>query len=56
MLLRVARYFESDVEAAVATLGATLEPVLICGLGAVVGFIVFSVFIPLYTLIGSVSS
>jgi type IV pilus assembly protein PilC len=56
MLLRAAAYFESDVEAALATLGATLEPALIGGLGVVVGFIVFSVFIPLYSLIGSVSS
>jgi type IV pilus assembly protein PilC len=55
MLLKVAAYFESDVEAAIATLGAVLEPALIVALGGVVGFIVFSVFIPLYALIGSVS-
>jgi type IV pilus assembly protein PilC len=55
MLLKIAAYFESDVEAAIATLGAVLEPALIVALGAVVGFIVFSVFIPLYALIGSVS-
>lgn len=55
MLLKVAEYFEADVEAAIATLGAVLEPTLICVLGLVVGFIVFSVFIPLYSLIGSVS-
>jgi type IV pilus assembly protein PilC len=55
MLLKVAAYFETDVEAAIATLGAVLEPALIGVLGAVVGFIVFSVFIPLYSLIGSVS-
>jgi type IV pilus assembly protein PilC len=55
MLLKVAAYFESDVEAAIATLGAVLEPALIVALGAVVGFIVFSIFIPLYSLIGSVS-
>jgi type IV pilus assembly protein PilC len=55
MLLKVAAYFESDVEAAIATLGAVLEPALIGMLGIVVGFIVFSVFLPLYALIGSVS-
>ncbi len=55
MLLKVAAYFETDVEAAVATLGAVIEPALIGALGVVVGFIVFSVFIPLYALIGSVS-
>jgi len=32
-----------------------LEPALIGVLGIVVGFIVFSVFIPLYSLIGDVS-
>ncbi len=55
MLFKISAYFEADVEAAIATLGAVLEPSLIVALGAVVGFIVFSVFIPLYTLIGSVS-
>lgn len=55
MLLKVAEYFERDVEAAIATLGAVLEPALIIVLGSVVGFIVCSIFIPLYSLIGSVS-
>ncbi|HZO94637.1 MAG TPA: type II secretion system F family protein [Candidatus Baltobacteraceae bacterium] len=55
MLLKVAAYFESDVEAAIATLGAVLEPALIGALGVVVGFIVFSIFLPLYSLIGAVS-
>ena len=55
MLLTVAGYFEADVDAAIATLGAVVEPALIVTLGVVVGFIVFSVFLPLYSLIGSVS-
>jgi type IV pilus assembly protein PilC len=55
MLLKVAAYFETDVEAAIATLGAVIEPALIAVLGGAVGFIVFSVFIPLYALIGSVA-
>ena len=55
MLLTVARYFEADVEAAIATLAAAVEPAMIGVLGTIVGFIVFSVFLPLYSLIGSVS-
>jgi type IV pilus assembly protein PilC len=55
MLFKIAEYFESDVEAAIATLGAVLEPALILVLGCVVGFIVCSIFIPLYSLIGSIS-
>jgi type IV pilus assembly protein PilC len=55
MLLKIAVYFEADVESAIATLGAAIEPAMIGALGVVVGFIVFSVFIPLYSLIGSIS-
>jgi type IV pilus assembly protein PilC len=56
LLPKAADYFESDVAAAIATLGAVIEPVLIAVLGVIVGFIVYSVFIPLYSLIGSVAS
>jgi type IV pilus assembly protein PilC len=55
MLPKAAEYFESDVAAAIATLGAVIEPALIAVLGVIVGLIVYSVFIPLYSLIGSVA-
>ncbi|GAC1508225.1 MAG: type II secretion system F family protein [Steroidobacteraceae bacterium] len=54
MLLRIADYYDLDVETALNALGSALEPLLIAGLGAIVGFIVFSIFLPLYTLIGSI--
>ncbi len=54
MLLRVAEYFEVDVESAIAALGSVVEPVLILILGTVVGTIVASVLIPLYSIIGSI--
>jgi type IV pilus assembly protein PilC len=56
LLPKAADYFESDVAAAIATLGAVIEPALIAFLGVIVGLIVYSVFIPLYSLIGSVAS
>ncbi len=55
LLPKAAEYFESDVAAAIATLGAVIEPALIAVLGVIVGLIVYSVFIPLYQLIGSVA-
>jgi type IV pilus assembly protein PilC len=55
MLPKAAEYFEADVAAAIATLGAVIEPALIAVLGVIVGLIVYSVFIPLYSLIGSVA-
>ena len=54
MLLRVAEYFEVDVESAIAALGSIVEPILIMFLGTVVGTIVASVLIPLYSIIGSI--
>jgi type IV pilus assembly protein PilC len=55
LLPTAADYFETDVAATIATLGALVEPALIAVLGAIVGTIVYSVFIPLYSLIGSVA-
>ena len=46
MLLRLAEYYELEVETAIAALGSVLEPVLIIGLGALVGFIVASILVP----------
>lgn len=55
LLPKAADYFEADVAAAIATLGAVVEPALIGFLGIIVGLIMYAVFIPLYSLIGSVS-
>lgn len=54
MLLRIADYYELDVETALTALGSILEPAMILVLGGAVGFIVAAIFIPLYTLIGSI--
>jgi type IV pilus assembly protein PilC len=54
MLLKVAEYYENDIETMTATLSAALEPVLILLVGSVVGFIVYSIFVPMYTLVSSI--
>lgn len=51
MLQKIADFYESEVEAALASLTAALEPILIIFLGFVVGFIVVAMFMPLVTLI-----
>ncbi len=55
MLLAAANYLDIEVEAAIAALVALLEPALIAVVGFVVGLIVFSIFLPLYGLIGSIT-
>jgi type IV pilus assembly protein PilC len=49
MLLRLAEYNEIDVETSLATIGSILEPALICILGGIIGTIVASVIVPLYS-------
>jgi type IV pilus assembly protein PilC len=54
MLFRVARYYDLDVESALTALTSALEPLLICTLGIVIGSIVASIIIPLYSMIGNI--
>jgi type IV pilus assembly protein PilC len=56
MLSKVAEFYEGEVESALESLTAALEPVMIVFLGFVVGFIVISMFLPLISIIGSLSS
>jgi len=56
MLSKVAEFYEGEVESALESLTAALEPVMIVFLGFVVGFIVISMFLPLIAIIGSLSS
>jgi type IV pilus assembly protein PilC len=54
MLLRIAGYYDIDVETMLTALGSMIEPAMILFLGGAVGFIVAAIFIPLYTLIGNI--
>ncbi|MBV8490774.1 MAG: type II secretion system F family protein [Candidatus Eremiobacteraeota bacterium] len=54
MLLRLAEYYELEIETALSSLTSVLEPALMCILGAVIGAIVASIVLPLYSLIGEI--
>jgi type IV pilus assembly protein PilC len=51
MLNKVADFYDAEVETTLAQLTSILEPLLILFLGFIVGFIVLSFYLPLYTLI-----
>jgi len=55
MLLKVADNYDNDVDVLVGSLVSVIEPVLVVMLGGIVGFIVIAMFMPMITLIGSVS-
>jgi type IV pilus assembly protein PilC len=54
VLLRVAKFFERDVDARLKTLSAVIEPFMIVFLGLIIGFIAISIISPIYCLVGSV--
>jgi len=55
MLSKISDFYDTEVEYLLASLTSMLEPIMIVGMGGIVGFIVISVFLPLYQLIGSMS-
>lgn len=56
MLQKIGDFYESEVEAALASLTSAIEPIMIVSLGFVVGFIVVACFLPLVDVISKLSS
>ncbi len=54
MLIKIADNYETDVDVAVEGMSSLLEPMLIVGMGGVVGFIVIALFLPLIEIIKSI--
>jgi len=54
MLDRVAEFYEDQVEASVKALTSILEPIMIVVIGAIVGFIVVSMYLPLFTVYNNI--
>jgi type IV pilus assembly protein PilC len=50
MLMKVADIYDAEVEAAVEALLALMEPVMIVVLGVICGFIVISMYLPIFSL------
>jgi len=56
MLGKIADFYEAEVDSAIANLLTLMEPLLIGFLGVTIGSIVISMYLPLFTLIGKLSS
>lgn len=55
MLDKISAFYEREVDEAVESLTAALEPMLIVFLGGIVGFIVAGMFLPMFSIIGTLS-
>jgi type IV pilus assembly protein PilC len=50
MLTKIAEFYESEVDAKIKSLTALIEPIMIMFVGGVVGFIVISMYLPIFSL------
>ena len=55
MLSKIAEFYEDEVDIAVAGLVKLLEPLMIVVLGVIIGIIVTAMYLPLYTILGSIA-
>jgi type IV pilus assembly protein PilC len=56
MLTKIADFYEEEVDAAVGDLMTAMEPAMIVVLGTVVGGIVISMYLPIFTLVSQLSN
>ena len=54
MLTKIAEFFEDEVAAAVKALTSIMEPVMIITVGSIVGVIVISMYLPLFSIYNSI--
>jgi type IV pilus assembly protein PilC len=55
MLIKVSTFYDQEVEVAVKALTSLIEPALIIFLGGIVGFIVASIMVPMFTMINTIN-
>jgi len=55
MLGSIADFYEDEVETATEQLSSLIEPVLIVGLGVIIGGMVVSLYLPIFTLYGDIA-
>lgn len=56
MLASIADFYEDEVETATEQLSSLIEPVLIVGLGVIIGGMVISLYLPIFTLYGDIAN
>jgi len=56
MLASVADFYEDEVNTATSQLTATIEPILIVGIGVIVGGMVITLYLPIFTLYGELGA
>ena len=56
LLEKLAVFYEQEVEAMVTSLASTIEPLMILGVGCLIGFIAISIYMPLFGISGAMQA
>jgi type IV pilus assembly protein PilC len=56
MLNKIADFYEEEVDVAVDNLTSLLEPIMMVGLGGVIGGLLIAMYLPIFTLAGSIKT
>jgi type IV pilus assembly protein PilC len=51
MLAKIADFYEDEVDSSIATLTSVIEPLMMIGVGMVVGVIIISMYMPMFKLL-----
>jgi len=54
MLMKVAQFYEEEVNRAVEQLTSLIEPLLILFVGGIIGFIIISLYLPIFYMVGQI--
>ena len=54
MLSKIADFYEDEVESAVQSLTSIVEPIMMIGVGLVVGIIIISMYLPMFKMLSLV--
>jgi len=54
MLSKVADFYEDEVDASVAALTSIIEPLMMVGVGVMVGIIIISMYLPMFKMLSLV--
>jgi type IV pilus assembly protein PilC len=56
MLGKVADFYEDEVNASIKSLTSVIEPIMMIGVGAIVGVVVISMYLPMFSMMNQLKS
>jgi type IV pilus assembly protein PilC len=56
MLNKIADFYEEEVDVAVSSMTALMEPIMMVGIGGIVAFILIAMYMPIFDIAGAVKA